>query len=231
MGIARVTLVLAWSFVLVFAGVGPAPAAPFVEWDCGLAFIGCGQNVAIDTSQNPTTYIAAGISIEVANPEQPNAKNQFSFAFMVGVGNFGNVIDVPINQNIQTTKISDIETFNDMTGLFPGDKVLSFDTFYGPNALPQAYKTFLGSNSGEGFVFVTFKPNPVAEGSLDHVIDAVHIVINPVVPWPGSGVLVAIGLLVVVGWGAVRGSGNALVLDRYARARRSRTQELRPADF
>src|SRR5262245_30070919 len=199
MGIVRMILLFAWSFLLVFVRAVPVSAAPFVEWDCGLAFVACGQSVAIDTSQNPTTYIAAGISIEAANPEQPNAKNQFSFAFMVGVGNFGNVIDVPINQNIQTTKISDVETFNDMTALFPGDKVLSFDTFYGPNDLPQAYKTFLGSNSGEGFVFVTFKPNPIAEGSLDHVIDAVHIVINPVVPGPSSGVLVATGLLVVVG--------------------------------
>jgi len=196
MRMLRVMLLLSWSLVFVFGRAVPASAAPSVEWHCGLAFIGCGQTVAIDTSKNPTTYIAAGISIEVplANPGQPNAKDPFSFAFMVGVGNFGNVIDVPINQNIQTTRISDVETFNDMTGLFPGDKVLSFDTFYGPMALPKAYQTFLGSDSGQGFVLVTFKPNPVAEDSLDHVIDAVDIEINPV-PGASSAVLVATVLL------------------------------------
>lgn len=156
----------------------------WVEWDCGGAFGACGSTVAIDSSQNPTTYIAQNISVVVpiVNMEanQPNADDTFSFAFQVNVGNFSNVIDQTIvpNQNILAS-ISDVQVYGDMTGLFAGDMVLSFDTFYNQGALPQAYQTYLGSPTGAGYDLVYFKPTPTQQGGMDYTIDAAQIVIDP----------------------------------------------------
>src|SRR5688572_10723288 len=91
-GAVRIIRLFTCWLLLEFCAALPAfgDALPYVEWDCGLAFIACTETIAIDSSQKVVTYIANGISIEVplGNPKQPNAKNEFSFAFMIGVGDF-----------------------------------------------------------------------------------------------------------------------------------------------
>jgi hypothetical protein len=173
----------------------------WVEWDCGGVFGNCGSTVAIDSSQNPTTYVAQNISVivPISNKDagQPNATDTFSFAFQVNLGNFSNIIDQTLvpNVNIGAT-ISDIQVYDDISGLFPGDKVLSFDTFYPKDVLPAAYQAYLGSTTGAGYDLIDFKPTPTEDGGMNYTIDGATIVIDPT-PEPGTLPLLGITLPVL----------------------------------
>jgi hypothetical protein len=179
----------------------PAFADNWIEWDCGSVFGACGSTVAVDPSQNPTTYIAQNISVIVpilnAEAGQPNATDTFSLAFQVNFGNFSNVIDQTLipNQNYGAT-ISNIQVYED-TIVFPGDTVLSFDTYYAPDTLPLAYQTYLGSSSGSGYDLIDFKTTPTQDGGMDYTIDGAHVIIDRT-PEPGTLPLLGITLAALV---------------------------------
>ncbi len=177
-------------------------ADPWIEWDCGGIFGNCGATVAIDSTQNPTTYIAQGLSVIVPilnkDAGQPNATDTFSLAFQVNVGNFSNIIDTTLipNLNIGAT-IFDIQVYDDVSGLFPGDKVLSFDTFYPQDVLPKSYQTYLGSATGVGYDLIDFNPTPTQENGMDYRIDGATVVIDPT-PEPGTLPLLGITLVALL---------------------------------
>jgi len=191
MTVARLVLLTAFLSLPMFGDV-------WVEWDCGGVFGNCGSTIAIDSSQNPTTYIAQGISVivPILNKEdgQPNATDTFSLAVQVNVGNFSNIIDQTLipNLNIGAT-ISDVQVYKDMSGLFPGDMVLSFNTFYPQDVLPQSYQTYLGSTTGTGYDLIDFNPTPTQENGMDYTIDGATVVIDAT-PAPEPGTLPLLGI-------------------------------------
>jgi hypothetical protein len=176
--------------ILLSACLSLSMFAESIEWDCGGVFGACGSTIAIDSSQNPTTYIAQNISVIVPilnkDAGQPNATDTFSFAFQVNIGNFSNIIDQTLipTQNYGAT-ISGIRVYDDISGLFPGDKVLSVDTFYPKDVLPQAYQTYLGTPTGVGYDVIDFKTTPTQDGGMDYTIDGATIVIDST-PEPGT---------------------------------------------
>ena len=197
MTVARLMLLTAFLSLPMFAD-------SWIEWDCGGVFGNCGATVAIDKSQNPTTYIAQGLSVIVPilnkDDGQPNATDTFSLAFQVNAGNFSNIIDQTLipNLNIGAT-ISNIQVYNDVSGLFPGDMVLSFYTFYPQDVLPQSYQTYLGSTTGAGYDLIDFNPTPTEENGMNYTIDGATVVIDRA-PEPGTLPLLGITLVALGGF-------------------------------